>query len=220
MRQCLLYCLLPPLVLLLSCLPAVAQQQLRLSGTVLQPDKQTPVSGAGILKLSSNTAVVTDEAGRFTIAFQAGDTLLVRAVGYKPLLYFPQKVRASELRVTFVLQEDSVTLGEVNVESLPSQEAIGKLLRNNKPEPVNIVKRKGYDPALEPPPPPPPPPPSPILNPVSAFSKEGKQIRILHKQQKKQAKEEKERLIQEQKEREEKVKQDYNRFFKTNAGYQ
>jgi hypothetical protein len=215
-------------LLLLSGFPALAQKQLRVSGTVLQPDKITPVAGAGIIKLSSNTGVVTDEAGYFRIdVAPASDTLLIRAVGYKPILYIPQKVQVSELRVTFVLQEDSVVLSEVNVVSLPSQEVIQKLLRNNKPEPINIVMRKGYDPSLEPPPPLPPPPPSVIFNPASAFSKEGKQLRLLHKLQKQQEKKEKEeqkreqeRLIQEQKEREEQAKRNYNNFFKDSRGYE
>lgn len=166
---------------------------------------------------------MTDEAGRFLVDVQSGDTLLIKAVGFKPLLYLPKKVQVSELRVTFVLQEDSVVLGEVNVTSLPSQEVIQKLLRNNQPAPINIIKRKGYNPALEPPPPTPPPPPSLVFNPASALSKEGKQRRILHKAQKKKEREEKkrekERLIQEQKERVEKARRDYNRFFNENTGY-
>lgn len=124
LRQSLLLYLLPLLLLLFGSLPAVAQKQLRVNGTVLQPDKQTPIAGAGIIKLRTNTAVLTDEAGRFLVDVQSGDILLIRAVGYKPLLYLPKKVQVSELRVTFVLQEDSVVLGEVNVTSLPSQEVI------------------------------------------------------------------------------------------------
>lgn len=228
MPLCYLRYLLPLFLLLTSSFTALAQKQLRLYGTVLQPDKQTPVAGAGIIKIRSNTAVVTDAAGRFTVdVIPSKDTLLIRAVGYKSRLYIPPKAQVSELRISLVLQEDSVILGEVNVVSLPSQEVIQKLLRNNKPAPINVLKRKGYDPSMEPPPQGPPPPPSVVFSPVSAFSKEGKQRRVLHKLQKQQEKKEKEeqkreqeRLIQEQKEREEQAKRDYNNFFKDSRGYE
>lgn len=92
--RCLLF------VLLINCLPALAQKQLRVSGTVFQPDRQTPVTGAGIIKIGSYTAVLTDEAWHFALELDpAKDTLLIRAVGYKPLLYIPRKAQVSELRV-------------------------------------------------------------------------------------------------------------------------
>ncbi len=193
-------------------LPAQAQRTIRVSGTVLQPDKVTPVPGAGIIKYGTNTAVVSDEQGKFLIDIEENDTLLVRAVGYKPLLYLPKKLPVSELRVNIVLQEDSVMLGEVEVTSRPSEEMIQRALRNMKREDPEYVKRPGYRPELEPGPPAPPPPPT-ILNPMTflydMFSKEGKQNQKLQQL-----------LLIEEMKRRRQEKENYNRFFKDNTGYE
>ncbi|WP_018479429.1 carboxypeptidase-like regulatory domain-containing protein [Pontibacter roseus] len=199
-------------LLLVCMLPAQAQRTIRVSGTVLQPDKVTPVPGAGIIKYGTNTAVVSDEQGKFLIDIEENDTLLVRAVGYKPLLYLPKKLPVSELRVNIVLQEDSVMLGEVEVTSRPSEEMIQRALRNMKREDPEYVKRPGYRPELEPGPPAPPPPPT-ILNPMTflydMFSKEGKQNQKLQQL-----------LLIEEMKRRRQEKENYNRFFKDNTGYE
>jgi hypothetical protein len=122
------------LLLLLCTLPALAQRTIRVSGTVLQSDKVTPVPGAGIIRYGTNMAVVSDAEGKFLIDIEQEDTLLVRAVGFKPLLYLPKKLPVSEIRVNIVLQEDSVMLGEVEVTNRPSEEIIQRALRNMKRE--------------------------------------------------------------------------------------
>ena len=135
LRHPLLY--LVALLLLCCSLPAQAQRTTRLSGTVLKPDKMTPVPGATVIKTNTNLGVVSDEEGRFLIDVGQNDTLLIRALGFKPLLYLPSKLPVSELRVTMVLQEDSVMLGEVEITSRPSQELIDRALRNMKRETAN-----------------------------------------------------------------------------------
>lgn len=210
LRHPLLY--LVALLLLCGSLPALAQKSMRLSGTVLQPDKTTPVAGATVTKISSNLGVITDEQGQFKIDVSQDDTLLIRALGFKPLLYLPSKLPVSELRVSIVLQEDSVMLGEVEVTSRPSQEMIDRALRNMKREKVSQAKRPGYIPGLEPPPPPPAPAPtiaSPIGLMYDMFSKEGKERRKVEE-------------LKRQQELEEKLKEedDYNRFFRDNTGYE
>lgn len=200
------------LLLLLCTLPALAQRTIRVSGTVLQSDKVTPVPGAGIIRYGTNMAVVSDAAGKFLIDIEQEDTLLVRAVGFKPLLYLPKKLPVSEIRVNIVLQEDSVMLGEVEVTSRPSEELIQRALRNMKREEPEYVKRPGYRPELEPGPAPPPPPPT-ILSPMSLlydmFSKEGKQNQKLQQL-----------LLIEELNRRKKEKEAYNRLFKDNTGYE
>ncbi|MCJ8167297.1 carboxypeptidase-like regulatory domain-containing protein [Pontibacter sp. E15-1] len=198
--------------LLICCyLPAHAQKSIRLSGTVLQPDKQTPVPGATVVKMRTDMGVLSDEQGKFRIDVNQNDTLLIRAVGFKPLLYLPSKLPVSELRVNIVLQEDSVMLGEVEVTSRPSQEMIDRALRNMKREQASQVKRPGYIPGLEPPPPPPAAGPT-IANPIGLLydmlSKEGKELRKLEE-------------LKRQQELKQKIKEeeDYNRFFKDNTGY-
>ncbi|PTX12225.1 carboxypeptidase-like protein [Pontibacter mucosus] len=200
------------LLLLLCSLPAVAQKSIRISGTVLQPDRKTPIPGATIVKINTNMGVVSDEEGKFLIDVAQTDTLMIRALGYKPLLYLPKTLPVSELRVNIVLQEDSVMLGEVEVTSRPSQEMIDRALRNMKREQTSQTKNPNFIPGLEPPPPAPAAPPT-ILSPMSLlydiFSSEGKQKRALQEYLDKQAAEQKR-----------KEQNDYNRFFKDNTGYE
>jgi hypothetical protein len=204
--------LLTTFLLLVCSLPVLAQQTIRVSGTVFQSDKVTPVPGAGVIRYGTNLGVVTDNEGKFVIDVEQNDTLLVRAVGFKPLLYLPKKLPVSELRVNIVLQEDSVMLGEVEVTSRPSEELIQRALRNMKREEPNYVKKPGYRPELEPGPPP-PPAPATILSPMTflydMFSKEGKQNKKLQQL-----------LLIEELKRRKQEKEDYNRFFKDNTGYE
>ena len=198
--------------MLLGSLSVSAQKSVRISGTILQPDKSTPIPGASVQRVGYTTGVVTDEAGTFLIDIQTQDTLLIRAIGYKSILYLPRNLPVSEIRVNIVLQPDNVLLGEVEITSRPSEEMIQRALRNMKKEEPEYVKRKGYRPELEPGPPPPPTAPTP-LNPISLlydmFSKEGKQNQKLQQLL----------LIQELKRRIEE-KERYNSLFKDNTGYE
>lgn len=199
-------------LLLVCTLPTLAQRTVRISGTVLESDKTTPVPGAGIIRYGTTLGVVSDEEGKFLIDVDQSDTLLIRAVGFKPLLYLPRKLPVSELRVNIVLQQDSVMLGEVEVTSRPSEEMIQRALRNMKREDPEYVKRPGYRPDMEPGPPPPPVAPTP-LSPISLlydmFSKEGKQNQKLQQL-----------LLIEELKRRKQEKDNYNRFFKDNTGYE
>jgi hypothetical protein len=163
------------------------------------------------VKISTNLGVLSDGNGQFKIDVAQDDTLMIRAVGFKPLLYLPNKLPVSELRVNIVMQEDSVMLGEVEVTSRPSQEMIDRALRNMKREKASQVKKPGYIPGLEPPPPPPAPGPtiaSPIGLMYDMFSKEGKERKKVEEMKR-----------QEELERKLKEEEDYNRFFKDNRGY-
>ena len=208
----LLRLLLLSALILVSTLPALAQRSIRISGTVLEPDKSTPIPGAGVIRYGTTFGVISDEEGKFLIDIDQSDTLMIRAVGFKPLLYLPRNLPVSELRVNIVLQPDSVLLGEVEITSRPSEEMIQRALRNMKKEEPEYVKRKGYRPELEPGPPPPPMAPTP-LSPISflydMFSKEGKQNQKLQQLL----------LIEELKRRKEE-KEKYNRLFKDNTGYE
>ncbi|MCC9167806.1 carboxypeptidase-like regulatory domain-containing protein [Pontibacter harenae] len=201
-------------LMLFAASPLLAQQKIRVSGTVLESDKTTPIPGAGVIKFGSDVAVVSDAQGKFLIDIAAQDTLLIRAVGYKPLLYLPGRLPVSELRVNIVLQQDSVMLGEVQVSSRPSQEMIDRALRNMKREAPESVRNPGYvDVDI---PPPPPPTPATIMSPFTMlyemFSKDGKQNKQVTQWQMQQ---ETELRRQEQ----EKERKKYNKFFKDNTGY-
>jgi len=199
-------------LLLLCCLPAMAQKTIRVSGTVLQSDRKTPIPGATVVKVNSKLGVLTDKDGKFKIDVAQEDTLMIRALGFKPVLYLPKPLPVSELRVNIVMNEDSVLLGEVEITSRPSPEMIQRALRNMKRQETSQVKKPGYIPGLEPPPPPAEPAPS-IGSPATLLydmlSKEGKEKRKLN-----------ELLKQQEEERRQKEREEYNKFFKNNTGYQ
>ncbi|MDX5421921.1 MAG: carboxypeptidase-like regulatory domain-containing protein [Hymenobacteraceae bacterium] len=167
---------------MLCSLPSLAQRSIRVSGTVLESDRKTPIPGASVVKINSQLGVISDEEGKFLIDVAQEDTLLIRAVGFKPLLYLPKQLPVSEIRVNIVLQEDSVMLGEVEVTSRPSPEMIQRALRNMKQKQTSQVKKPGYIPGLEPPPAGPPPPPT-VMSPATLLydllSREGKEKRKL-----------------------------------------
>mgnify|MGYP005754792507 CR=1 FL=1 len=190
---------------------AMAQRTLRVSGTVVQADKKTPIPGASIVKLNTSMGVVSDEQGKFAIDVALEDTLMIRAIGFKPLLYLPKPVPVSEIRVNIALQEDSVMLGEVEVTSRPSPEMIQRALRNMKQNTTSQAKKPGYIPGLDTPPPT-TPVPATIMSPATLLydllSREGQEKRKLQ-----------ELLILQELERLQKEKEAYNRFFKDNTGY-
>ena len=200
-------------VCLLMCISmqAQAQRTLRVSGTVVQADKKTPIPGASIVKLNTSMGVISDEQGKFAIDVALEDTLMIRAIGFKPLLYLPKPVPVSEIRVNIVLQEDSVMLGEVEVTSRPSPEMIQRALRNMKQSTTSQAKKPGYIPGLDTPPPT-TPVPATIMSPATLLydllSREGIEKRKLQ-----------ELLILQELERLQKEKEAYNRFFKDNTGY-
>lgn len=206
------YPLLIVLIILFGSLPAYAQKSIRVSGTILQSDKTTPIPGAGIIRFGTKNAVASDQDGKFLIDIQPEDTLLIRAVGFKSLMYLPKKLPVSELRVSIVLYQDTVMLGEIEVRSRPSDEMIQRALRNMKRETADLTKNPGYIPNIEPLPQAPPADPS-VLNPMSLLydmlSKEGKERKKLQHL-----------YLMLEYERQKKEKEDYNRFFKDNTGYE
>ena len=200
------------LVLICFSTSVQAQRTLRLSGTIVQADKKTPIPGASIVKVNSSMGVVSDAQGKFLIDVAQEDTIMIRAIGFKPLLYLPKPTPVSEIRVNIVLQEDSVMLGEVEITSRPSPEMIERALRNMKQTTTSQVKKPGYIPGMEPPPPT-PSEPATIMSPATMLydllSKEGKEKRKLQ-----------ELLLLQELELQKKEREEYNKFFKNNKGYE
>jgi hypothetical protein len=200
------------LLILLGSSHTYAQKSIRVSGNILEADKSTPIPGAGIIRFGTNTAVVSDKEGKFLIDIQPQDTLLIRAVGYKPLMYIPQRLPVSELRISIVLHQDTVMLGEIEIRSRPSDEMIQRALRNMKRETAELTKNPGYIPGLEPLPPASPVEPT-ILNPMTLLydmmSREGQQRKKLQQL-----------YLMLEYERQKKEREEYNRFFKDNTGYE
>ena len=212
--------LLVLLSLLLGSRPAWAQapQPVRISGTVSGADTKQPIPGATVQVERTRRGVAAGPQGEFSLEAQSTDTLQFRALGYKTRRLPLGGSGLSQLVLQMVLVRDSVQLGEVRVTNdRPDRAMINRALRNlRKPPPpkVSQVKR--------------PPKPKPLFavdstapkapvptiqNPVSLlydqFSKEGKQRRKLEEIQAK-----------EREEKARKARQDYNKSFRDNRGYE
>jgi len=190
----------------------------RVSGSVAEARTRLPVPGATVQVQRTRRGVVTSTTGEFSIDALPTDTVLFRALGFKPQRLPLGGTGLTQLVVRIQLVRDSVRLGEVQVVSdRPDRAIINRALRNMKrPKPpvVSGVKR--------------PPKPKPlfavdstapkapiptIASPLSLlydqFSREGKQRRKM------------EQIEAEQKaEKARKARADYNRAFRNNRGYE
>ncbi|WP_426061040.1 carboxypeptidase-like regulatory domain-containing protein [Hymenobacter sp. B1770] len=197
---------------------AQAQHQVRVSGTVSAADTRQPMPGATVQVQRTRRGVVTGASGDFAVDALPTDTVLIRALGFKPQRLMLSNTGLSQLIVRIQLVRDSVRLGEVQVTSDRADRAdINRALRNIKRPAPPVVSG-----AKRPPKPKPlfavdstaPKAPVPtIASPVSLiyeqFSREGKQ-------RKKMAEIE----AQQKAEKARKAKAQYNKAFKDNRGYE
>ena len=209
--------LLAALWLLAGAARAQAPQSVRVSGSVSEARSHLPILGATVKVLRTSRGVVTSATGDFSVDAQPTDTILFRALGYKPQRMSLGGTGLSQLVVRIQLVRDSVRLGEVEVTAdRPDRAIINRALRNMK-RPVRPVVSG----VKRPPKPKPlfavdstaPKKPIPtIASPVSLlydqFSREGKQRRKM---------EEIEAGLRAEKAR--KAREDYNKAFLDNRGY-
>lgn len=90
---------------------AIEQQSNKVIGTV--KDEFGPVIGASVVEKGTSNGVVTDLNGKFSLNVKPGATLIISFVGYKQ-----QEVKAGNVPLNIVLEEDSKMLGEVVVTAL------------------------------------------------------------------------------------------------------
>lgn len=90
---------------------AIEQQSNKVIGTV--KDEFGPVIGASVVEKGTSNGVVTDLNGKFSLNVKPGATLIISFVGYKQ-----QEVKAGNVPLNIVLEEDSRMLGEVVVTAL------------------------------------------------------------------------------------------------------
>ncbi|HVI48376.1 MAG TPA: carboxypeptidase-like regulatory domain-containing protein [Chitinophaga sp.] len=105
-----LYCIIPVILLLLASGRIMAQSTL--SGTVASTEDSLPVAGVSILNKQTGRSVVGDEHGNFSIAAQRGDTILLKILGYTPLLYLTKKEKTD---VRLFLKPQPLELNPVTV---------------------------------------------------------------------------------------------------------
>ncbi len=197
---------------------AQAPESVRVSGSVAEARSRLPIPGATVQVQRTRRGVVSGTTGEFSIDVLPTDTILFRALGFKPQRMPLGGTGLSQLVVRILLVRDSVQLGNVQVTAdRPDRAIINRALRNikrPKPPVVSGVKR--------------PPKPKPlfavdstapkapiptIASPVSLlydqFSREGKQRRKM------------EQIEAEQRaEKARKTRADYNKAFRDNRGYE
>lgn len=114
-------------LLFLTFIGPLSAQDLMVSGKVT--DGQLPISGANVLIKNTNSGVVTDFDGRFTITARPSDTLQISYLGYTTLT-IPINNRST---INVTLQEDATALGEVQINagyySTTDREKTGSIAR-------------------------------------------------------------------------------------------
>lgn len=115
--------------------PSLAQDVMRLSGTVISKSDKQPLSGVSVTDPTTRRALaVTDLDGHFACNVRVGMTLRFSMVGVKPQNI---KVKKGEKYLTVALDEENVALGEVVV-------AAKRVTDKIMPEPTDIEVKGNY----------------------------------------------------------------------------
>ena len=110
------------LMLLVSAFTAVAQQSIKVSGTVR--DASGPVVGAYIIVKGTTNGTATDAAGEYTISAPSNGTLVCSMMGYTE-----QEIKINgRARIDFVLEEDNTFLEETVVIGYGSGQKVSNLV--------------------------------------------------------------------------------------------
>ncbi len=113
----------------------------RVSGTVSAAGTREPIPGATVQVQRTRRGVAADIQGDFLVTALATDTLLFRAVGFKPKRFALSNTTLSQLVVQIALVRDSVRLSEVRITAdRPDRASINRALRNMKPPTPPAVK--------------------------------------------------------------------------------
>jgi hypothetical protein len=121
----------------------------RVSGRVSAAENKQPIPGATVQIQRTHRGVAADAEGDFLLVALPTDTVLFRAVGYKPHRLALGGTTLSQLVVQVKLVRDSIQLGEVRVTAdRPDRALINRALRNMKrpTPPVVKVPKKGPKP--------------------------------------------------------------------------
>jgi len=117
----------------------------RVSGTISSAATREPIPGATVQVQRTRRGVAADVEGDFLITALPTDTLLFRALGFKPKRFALSGTTLSQLVVQVALVRDSVKLSEVKVTAdRPDRASINRALRNMKrpaPAVVKVPKR-------------------------------------------------------------------------------
>jgi hypothetical protein len=117
----------------------------RVSGTISAAATREPIPGATVMVQRTRRGVASNVEGDFLVTALPTDTLLFRALGFKPKRFALSGTSLSQLVVQVALVRDSVKLSEVKVTAdRPDRASINRALRNIKrpaPPVVKVPKR-------------------------------------------------------------------------------
>ncbi|MGI4862359.1 MAG: carboxypeptidase-like regulatory domain-containing protein [Janthinobacterium lividum] len=117
----------------------------RVSGTISTAATREPIPGATVQVQRTRRGVASNVEGDFLLTALPTDTLLFRALGYKPKRFALNGTTLSQIVVQVALVRDSVKLSEVKViADRPDRASINRALRNMKrpaPPVVKVPKR-------------------------------------------------------------------------------
>ena len=134
-------------IILMCCsTSAFSQTIVKLTGTIRHAQTRQLLPGVTILKFSTNRGTISDEKGQFRLLVIPGDTLLIRAVGFKPLQYLVHTRVRADLEADIFLEEGSLELPEVKVVGGLDYEKVNRALRNMKKPPAPKVAVKTPEP--------------------------------------------------------------------------
>jgi len=127
------------------------QTNLRLTGTIRHAQTKAPLESITIIKTATGRGTISDAAGVFKINVLPGDTLLIRAVGFKSQRYVVHSRAQQDLTVEILLEEGSLELPEVKIVGGLDYEKVNRALRNMKkpPPPKVVVKPPAPKPLYE-----------------------------------------------------------------------
>ena len=113
----------------------------RVSGTISAAGSREPIPGATVQIQRTRRGVISDAQGDFLVTALPSDTLLFRALGFKPKRFALNNTSLSQLVVQVALVRDSVKLTEVRVTAdRPDRASINRALRNIKRPSAPVVK--------------------------------------------------------------------------------
>ena len=117
----------------------------RVSGTISAAATREPIPGATVMVQRTRRGVAANVEGDFLVTALPTDTLLFRALGFKPKRFALSGTALSQLVVQVALVRDSVKLSEIRVTAdRPDRASINRALRNMKrpaPPVVKVPKR-------------------------------------------------------------------------------
>lgn len=118
-------------VLLLN--PSVNAQQnneeVLLSGVVIEGSVSDPIPNVTIKNISRGTSTLADSTGFFSLAGLPGDTLLFEAMLYQTEHYIvPDGIGGSHFAVIETMEKDAVVLEEVTIRAFPTQQQFERAL--------------------------------------------------------------------------------------------